>query len=67
MQVMNRLASYSVSLRARMYLIGEGEAGQGLVEYALIISLVVVISIVVVILIGNQSKNMWVDIQQAVP
>ena len=38
-----------------------------MVEYAFIISLVVVILIVVVVIIGNQAKNMWVDIQTAMP
>ena len=38
------------------------EAGQGMVEYALIIVLIGLIAIVVVILIGNQTKNMWSDI-----
>ncbi|MAT44588.1 MAG: pilus assembly protein [Anaerolineaceae bacterium] len=38
------------------------EQGQGLLEYALIISLVVVIVIVLVYLIGPQVGNMYSDV-----
>ena len=34
-----------------------------MVEYAFILSLVVVILIVVVAIVGNQTVNMWSDIQ----
>jgi pilus assembly protein Flp/PilA len=38
------------------------EAGQGLVEYALILVLVAVVVIVVLIATGGQSKNLYSDI-----
>jgi Flp pilus assembly pilin Flp len=52
MQIMNRLASFTNS-----------QGGQGMVEYAFILSLIVVILIVVVAIVGNQTVNMWSDIQ----
>ena len=64
---MKPLASYAARLYLRFREPGEDESGQGLVEYAFIISLVVVILIVTVVIIGNQAKNMWVDIQNALP
>ncbi|MFY9615311.1 MAG: Flp family type IVb pilin [Candidatus Dormiibacterota bacterium] len=60
---MNRMASYTGLVKARFFDRDETETGQGMVEYALIISLVVIILIVVVIIVGNQTVNMWSDIQ----
>lgn len=42
------------------------KAGQGLVEYSLILSLVVVVCLVVVISLGNQVLLTYQDIQEAV-
>jgi Flp pilus assembly pilin Flp len=60
---MNSLASYAGKVKARYFDRDEAETGQGMVEYALIISLVVIILIVVVVIVGNQTLNMWCDIQ----
>ncbi|HEV3232928.1 MAG TPA: Flp family type IVb pilin [Candidatus Dormibacteraeota bacterium] len=60
---MNRMASYTGLVMSRFFDRDETETGQGMVEYALIISLVVIILIVVVIIVGNQTVNMWSDIQ----
>ncbi|TME86095.1 MAG: Flp family type IVb pilin [Chloroflexi bacterium] len=40
----------------------DGQAGQSLVEYSLILCLVVVVLIVVLILLGNQVQNMYCNI-----
>ena len=62
------LAMYSLTaLRERLAgglsrMLDSDEAGQGMVEYAFIVVLIALIAIVVVILIGNQTKNMWSDI-----
>jgi Flp pilus assembly pilin Flp len=60
---MNTLASYAGRVKSRYFDRDEAETGQGMVEYALILSLVVIILIVVVIVVGNQTVNMWSDIQ----
>ena len=67
MQIMNRLVSLTGIARARGFDPGESEAGQSMVEYAFIISLVAIILIVVVIILGNQTFNMWRDIQTTFP
>ncbi|MEA2645180.1 MAG: Flp/Fap pilin component [Chloroflexota bacterium] len=67
MLAMNPLASYAARLYLRLLEPEDEESGQGMVEYAFIISLVVVILIVVVVIIGNQARNLWVDIQNAFP
>jgi Flp pilus assembly pilin Flp len=40
----------------------EDQAGQALVEYALILCLVVVVLIIIVILIGNQAQNLYCNV-----
>ena len=40
----------------------EKEAGQGMVEYALILVLIAVVVIVVLVLIGNQVNNLFCNI-----
>jgi pilus assembly protein Flp/PilA len=42
-----------------------GEAGQGMVEYALILVLVSVVVIVILLTMGGQVKNMFSNIQVA--
>ncbi len=39
-----------------------GEAGQGMVEYALILVLIAVVVIVVLIVLGNQVQNVFCNI-----
>ena len=60
---MNTLASLSVKVRARLASWREDEAGQGMVEYAFIIVMVALVVILTVIILGNQTRNMWADIQ----
>jgi Flp pilus assembly pilin Flp len=43
----------------------DGEKGQALVEYSLILCLVVVVVIVTLILMGNQVKNTYCNISGA--
>ena len=43
------------------------EAGQGLVEYGLIISLVVIAAIAGVIIFGESVKNLYEDIEAKMP
>jgi len=40
----------------------DGQAGQSLVEYSLILCLVVVVLIVVLMLLGNQAQNLYCNI-----
>jgi Flp pilus assembly pilin Flp len=40
----------------------EGQTGQSLVEYSLIVCLVVVVLIIIVMLIGNQAQNLYCNI-----
>jgi Flp pilus assembly pilin Flp len=40
----------------------EGQTGQALVEYSMIICLVVVVLIIIVMLVGNQAQNMYCNI-----
>ena len=62
------LAMYSLTaLRNRLVgglsrFLDSDQEGQGMVEYAFIIVLIALICIVVVVLIGNQTRNMWSDI-----
>ncbi len=43
----------------------DGEKGQALVEYSLILALVVVVVIVTLILLGNQVKNTYCNVTGA--
>lgn len=51
-------------LRERLarFLDSDGEEGQGMVEYALILVLIAVVVIVVLILLGNQVMNVFCNI-----
>ena len=44
----------------------DGQAGQSLVEYSLILCLVVVVLIVVLMLLGNQVQNMYCNIASGI-
>jgi Flp pilus assembly pilin Flp len=46
----------------RLSELGADESGQGMVEYAFIIVMVALVVILTVLIIGNQTKNMWQDI-----
>lgn len=48
--------------RLRRFLDPDSEAGQGMVEYALILVLIAVVVIVVLILLGNQVVNVFCNI-----
>ena len=62
---MNHLASFILRQRTRLAFAGETEEdGQGMVEYAFILVLVALVVIVTLIIVGNQTKNMWLNIQQ---
>ncbi|MHB8572686.1 MAG: Flp family type IVb pilin [Candidatus Dormibacteria bacterium] len=52
------LQNWLQSLRSR-------QEGQGMVEYALILVLIAVVVIVVLILVGNQIKNVFQNIANA--
>ena len=43
----------------------DGERGQGMVEYALILVLIAVVVIVVLIILGNQVQNVFCNISGA--
>ncbi|GAC1329747.1 MAG: hypothetical protein NVSMB17_06370 [Candidatus Dormibacteria bacterium] len=43
-------------------LLDSDQEGQGMVEYAFIVVLIALVVIVTIIVIGNQTKNMWSDI-----
>ena len=55
------LFSAALAKRARI-----GARGQAMVEYALIISLIVIVVLVMLILLGNQVKNTYCNIEDAV-
>ena len=42
-----------------------GESGQGMVEYALILSLIVVVVILMVTLLGHQTQNLYSNISSS--
>jgi Flp pilus assembly pilin Flp len=59
---MNRLASFPARVQVRLSNWGHGESGQGMVEYAFIIVMIALVVILTVLIIGNQTRNMWTDI-----
>jgi Flp pilus assembly pilin Flp len=59
---MDTLASFPVKVHARLTDWGRDESGQGMVEYAFIIVMVALVVILTVLIIGNQTRNMWTDI-----
>ncbi|MHB8509304.1 MAG: Flp family type IVb pilin [Candidatus Dormibacteria bacterium] len=62
---MNRLASFQAGLSWRLAELSENEAGQGMVEYAFIIVMIALVVILTLVIIGNQTRNMWQDISNA--
>jgi pilus assembly protein Flp/PilA len=45
---------------------GDDESGQGMVEYAFILVLIALVVVVTLIIVGNQTKNLWTNIGSAV-
>ncbi|HEV3231333.1 MAG TPA: Flp family type IVb pilin [Candidatus Dormibacteraeota bacterium] len=56
------MASFPGRCCLRLSELGADESGQGMVEYAFIIVMVALVVILTVLIIGNQTKNMWQDI-----
>ena len=52
--------------RIRAVMGSDGEGGQALVEYSLIMCLVVIVILVTLIVLGNQVRNTYCNIQGAV-
>jgi Flp pilus assembly pilin Flp len=52
--------------RIRAFMGWESEGGQALVEYSLIMCLVVIVILVTLIVLGNQVRNTYCNIQGAV-
>jgi pilus assembly protein Flp/PilA len=60
---MNRLASFPLRALNRLGLPHpDDESGQGMVEYAFILVMIAAVVIVTLIIVGNQTKNLWTDI-----
>ena len=53
------------ALARRLMDLFDGERGQGMVEYALILVLIAVVVIVVLIILGNQVQNVFCNISGA--
>jgi pilus assembly protein Flp/PilA len=55
-----------VSLRSRVLAwlpdLEDDESGQGMVEYAFILILVAMVVIVTLIIVGNQTRNLWLNL-----
>ena len=45
---------------------GDDESGQGMVEYAFILVLIALVVVVTLIIVGNQTKNLWTNVGNAV-
>jgi len=61
---------FQMILKAKGWLEGRKEEGQGLVEYALIILLIAVVVIVVLVLLGEEVSNIFqsiIDVFQTYP
>jgi Flp pilus assembly pilin Flp len=63
---MRGLARWAVDLTRRLRRGAEHRAGQAMIEYALIISLIVIVVLVVLIVLGNTVKNTYCNIESAV-
>jgi pilus assembly protein Flp/PilA len=63
---MNTMASFRSRLLSWLPETGDDESGQGLVEYAFILVLIALVVIVTLIIVGNQTKNLWTNIGSAV-
>jgi Flp pilus assembly pilin Flp len=55
-----------VASRIRALMGWDGERGQALVEYSLIMCLVVIVILVTLIVLGNQVRNTYCNIEGAV-
>jgi Flp pilus assembly pilin Flp len=63
---MRGLVRWAVDLTRRLRRGAEDRAGQAMIEYALIISLIVIVVLVVLIVLGNTVKNTYCNIESAV-
>jgi pilus assembly protein Flp/PilA len=61
---MNRLASFAVRSYGRVSARFADEDGQGLVEYAFILVMIALVVILTLIILGNQTKNLYQNISQ---
>lgn len=59
---MNAFASLRLRLLAWLPDGEDDESGQGMVEYAFILVLVALVVIVTLIIVGNQSRNLWTNL-----
>jgi pilus assembly protein Flp/PilA len=63
---MNTMASFRSRLLGWLPDPGDDESGQGMVEYAFILVLIALVVIVTLIIVGNQTSNMWTNIGSTV-
>jgi Flp pilus assembly pilin Flp len=59
---MNAMASFRLRFLGWLPDPGDSESGQGMVEYAFILILIAMVVIVTLIIVGNQTKNLWTNI-----
>ncbi|MFN2569137.1 MAG: Flp family type IVb pilin [Candidatus Dormibacteria bacterium] len=59
------MTSGYLRLRERLTPTRRGEDGQGMVEYALILVLIAVVVIVILAVVGNQVKNTFSNVSNA--
>jgi Flp pilus assembly pilin Flp len=60
------MASFRSRLLGWLLDTGDDESGQGMVEYAFILVLIVLVVLVTLIIVGNQTRNLWTNIGSAV-
>jgi pilus assembly protein Flp/PilA len=63
---MNTMASFRSRLLGWLPDTGDDESGQGMVEYAFILVLIALVVVVTLIIVGNQTKNLWTNVGNAV-
>ena len=61
---MNAFAMLRAKLLAWLPRPDDDESGQGMVEYAFILVLVALVVIVTLIIVGNQTRNLWCNLGQ---
>jgi pilus assembly protein Flp/PilA len=59
---MNAFAALRSRLLAWLPNAQDDESGQGMVEYAFILVLVAMVVIVTLIIVGNQTRNLWLNL-----
>jgi pilus assembly protein Flp/PilA len=59
---MNVLASWRLRVLAWLADPEDDESGQGMVEYAFILVLVALVVVVTLIIVGNQTRNLWLNL-----